>query len=351
MIRCLRPRRLLLVYVSVFLLTVIWLAYNIESFCPQNEVARRYQALKDDPYKGEFELIEQRSKELAEYEKRLKLAELKLKQQFPEQINHILEVLSLPVPVIYAITPTYARPVQKAELTRLMNTFLNVPNFHWIVIEDAAEKSLLVSNLLKRSGLKYTHLNQPTPSEYKLKPKDPNWLKPRGVLQRNKGLSWLRENIDGNRVDGVVYFADDDNTYDLQLFEEMRFTKKVSVWPVGLVGYLRYERPVVRSGKVIGWFTYWLPDRPFAMDMAGFAINIKLFFSHPEAEFSHLVRRGELESDLISKLGITLSDLEPKADDCSKILVWHTRTEQPSLKNEAKLKAAGKPGSDPNIEV
>lgn len=30
----------------------------------------------------------------------------------------------------------------------------------------------------------------------------------------------------------------------------MRYTKKVSVWPVGLVGYLRYETPVVKNGKV-----------------------------------------------------------------------------------------------------
>ena len=31
----------------------------------------------------------------------------------------------------------------------------------------------------------------------------------------------------------------------------MRFTKKVTVWPVGLVGGLRYEKPVVTDGKVI----------------------------------------------------------------------------------------------------
>ena len=31
---------------------------------------------------------------------------------------------------------------------------------------------------------------------------------------------------------------------------QMRFTKKASVWPVGMVGYLRYESPVVTDGKV-----------------------------------------------------------------------------------------------------
>lgn len=50
---------------------------------------------------------------------------------------------------------------------------------------------------------------------------DPNWLKPRGVHQRNAGLNWIRKQPSNT---GVVYFADDDNTYDLQLFEEVYFT-------------------------------------------------------------------------------------------------------------------------------
>ena len=161
---------------------------------------------------------------MAEYERRLKLVEKEMRRSFPERLDRISELLSSSssIPTIYAITPTYARPVQKAELTRLANTFVSVPNFHWIIVEDAAERSELVSSLLEKSGLKYTQLNEPTPREDKLKPSDPNWLKPRGVLQRNKGLSWLRKNVDANRTDGVVYFADDDNVYDLELFKEVR---------------------------------------------------------------------------------------------------------------------------------
>ena len=41
------------------------------------------------------------------------------------------------LPVIFVITPTYARPVQKAELTRLLNTLKHIPSLHWIVVEDA----------------------------------------------------------------------------------------------------------------------------------------------------------------------------------------------------------------------
>ena len=51
---------------------------------------------------------------------------------------------------------------------RLKNVFLHVPSLHWIVVEDAEEKSTLVSQFLKSSGLTYTHLNEPTPEEYKL---------------------------------------------------------------------------------------------------------------------------------------------------------------------------------------
>jgi hypothetical protein len=53
--------------------------------------------------------------------------------------------------------------------------------------------------------------------------------------------------------DGVVYFADDDNTYALDLFKEIRTTTRVSVFPVGLVGGVLVEKPKVLNGRVIGW--------------------------------------------------------------------------------------------------
>ena len=35
--------------------------------------------------------------------------------------------------------------------------------------------------------------------------------------------------------DGVLYFADDDNSYDARVFSEVRGTKSVSMLPVGLL--------------------------------------------------------------------------------------------------------------------
>lgn len=100
----------------------------------------------------------------------------------------------------------------------------------------------------------------------------------------------------------------------------MRSTKKVSVWPVAFVGGLRYESPKVNIvGKVYGWKTVFDPHRPFAIDMAGFAVNLHLILSKPQAYFKlRGVKGGYQESSLLKEL-VTLSDLEPKAANCTKV--------------------------------
>ncbi|XP_078504148.1 galactosylgalactosylxylosylprotein 3-beta-glucuronosyltransferase 2 [Lissotriton helveticus] len=255
---------------------------------------------------------------------------------------------SRPLPTIYVLTPTYARPVQLAELTRLGNTLRLVPSLHWVLVEDAPRRTQLVSRFLAGVGLPCTHLHVPTPRRFK------RAGLPRATEQRNAGLAWVRQqhqprrqprwaSAGGSRlpppeqpVAGVVYFADDDNTYSVELFQEMRTTRKVSVWPVGLVGGRRYERPVVENGKVVGWYTGWRADRPFAVDMAGFAVNLQVILSNPKAAFK---RRGSQpgmqESDFLKQI-TTVGELEPKANNCTKILVWHTRTEKVNLGNEPK---------------
>lgn len=44
-----------------------------------------------------------------------------------------------------------------------------------------------------------------------------NKVKPRGVSNRNRGLQWIR----ANATEGVFFFADDDNAYDLRLFDQV----------------------------------------------------------------------------------------------------------------------------------
>lgn len=66
---------------------------------------------------------------------------------------------------------------------------------------------------------------------------------PRGVANRRAALAWIRSNI----KNGVLYFGDDDNTFDLKLFEEIRDTKKVSMFPVGLIGEYGISSPIVKE--------------------------------------------------------------------------------------------------------
>lgn len=79
-----------------------------------------------------------------------------------------------------------------------------------------------------------------------------------------------------------------------------------------------------------GYRSGWKADRPFAIDMAGFAINLDLILKTKEAEFSYKMAKGLQESEFLSYF-TKMEDLEPLADNCSKVYVWHTRTEKPTV--------------------
>ena len=49
----------------------------------------------------------------------------------------------------------------------------------------------------------------------------------------------------------------------------MRYTNKVSIWPVAFAGGLLAEGPKCKSGRVTGFHTSWAPNRKFPIDMAG----------------------------------------------------------------------------------
>ncbi|XP_063704838.1 galactosylgalactosylxylosylprotein 3-beta-glucuronosyltransferase I-like [Culicoides brevitarsis] len=255
------------------------------------------------------------------------------------------------LPTIYAITPTYYRPVQKAELTRLSQTLQLVPNVFWVIIEDATEISDLVRDLRKRSGLykRSVQLFCQTPDNYKLKPKDPHSSKARGVDQRNTGLQFVRRRMTEKSEHAIVFFMDDDNTYSVELFREMAKIEKgrVGVWPVGLVGGLMVEKPIVDANGVVASFNAaYQPQRVFPIDMAGFAIAGDLLLNVPEAGFSYETKPGWQETKFLEQL-TTRKKLQPLANRCMDVLVWHTRTQEPVLKYEKKRKVA----SDFGMEV
>ncbi|KAK6634433.1 hypothetical protein RUM43_011834 [Polyplax serrata] len=129
-----------------------------------------------------------------------------------------------PEPTLYVVTPTYRRPEQLAELTRMAQTLMHVRNLVWLVIEDANLTTPLVTKLLDRTGIEYHHMIAPMPEQFRKKK-----VKPRGVSNRNRGLEWIR----ANATKGVLYFADDDNTYDISLFQEKGLWSVEHPSPVG----------------------------------------------------------------------------------------------------------------------
>ncbi|XP_071524737.1 galactosylgalactosylxylosylprotein 3-beta-glucuronosyltransferase S-like [Panulirus ornatus] len=229
---------------------------------------------------------------------------------------------TITLPPLYVITPTYRRNTQLADMTRLSQTLMHVPNLHWIVVEDAEKKSDVVRELLERSGLPFTHLCATAPEEYKR-----DKMMGRGVFNRREGLRWLRE----NGKEGVLYFADDDNSYDLRLFEQIRTTKKASVFPVGMILSLGISSPIIRDGKVVGFHDAFQAGRKFAVDMAGFAVNVRVLHASPQATIP--IRVSYLEDGFLRQLRLELEDLEPLASGCTEVLVWHTKTYKPATPN------------------
>ncbi|XP_049948214.1 galactosylgalactosylxylosylprotein 3-beta-glucuronosyltransferase P-like [Schistocerca serialis cubense] len=224
-----------------------------------------------------------------------------------------------PQRTVYVITPTYRRPEQLAELTRLAQTLMHVPALHWLVVEEEAPTTALVSELLASTDIPYDHLVGPMPEEYKNKP----GTKARGVSQRNRGLQWIR----ANATTGVLYFGDDDNAYNIRLFEEMRSTERVAMWPVGLVTDYGISTPVVADGKFKGFYDGWIGGRKFPVDMAGFAVSVEFLLQRPNASMPYKV--GFEEDRFLKSLApFEPHEIELKANNCTKVLVWHTQTKK-----------------------
>lgn len=101
-------------------------------------------------------------------------------------------------------------------------------------------------------GIPYTYIASPMPAIYR---RTTDAI-PRGVSNRRAALNWIRLNHDANDSNAVIYFGDDDNTFHLDLFKEIRTTKKISMFPVGLIGEYGVSSPIIdkvsnNSGRII----------------------------------------------------------------------------------------------------
>ena len=99
----------------------------------------------------------------------------------------------------------------------------------------------------------------------------------------------------------------------------MRWIQGVGVWPVAFTGAVRWAGPVCKDGQVVGFYAKWGLFRPFPIDMAAFAVNIKkLLIDFPNAKFMAPMKPGMLESSLLSQI-TTVKELEPVTLNCSKV--------------------------------
>ncbi|URD83947.1 glycosyltransferase family 43 protein [Musa troglodytarum] len=168
--------------------------------------------------------------------------------------------------LLIIVTPTYNRASQGYHLNRLAHTLKLVPPpLLWIVVETKTA-TVETADILMRSGVMYRHLVCRKNTSVSLH---------RDVRQRHTALKHIRH----HRLDGIVYFADDDNVYSLDLFERLRRIRRFGTWPVAMLSQSKnkaiLEGPVCSGGRVIGWHTNEKSNylRRFHVDMSGFAFN------------------------------------------------------------------------------
>ncbi|XP_015573183.1 probable beta-1,4-xylosyltransferase IRX9H isoform X2 [Ricinus communis] len=224
--------------------------------------------------------------------------------------------------LLIVVTPTYARPFQAYYLNRLAYTLKLVqPPLLWIVVEMTSQ-SEQTADILRRTGVMYRHL---------ICKKNVTDIKDGSIHQRNVALS----HIETHHLDGIVYFADDDNIYLADLFEKMREMRRFGTWTVAKVtgdkskGFL--EGPICNGSRVIGWHVNE-PSRRFRRfhaDMSGFAFNSTILWDQkrwrrPTLEPIRLLdtfRDGFQVSTFIEQVVEDESQMEGLLEDCSRIML------------------------------
>ncbi|CAM6092406.1 unnamed protein product [Calypogeia fissa] len=234
--------------------------------------------------------------------------------------------------LLIIVTPTYNRPFQAHYLTRLAHTLRLVPPpLLWLVVEMPYQ-TLETASVLMQTGIMYRHLVCRT---------NLTNVRDRVVHQRNFAM----EHIELHQFNGIVYFADDDNVYSPDLFEELRMISRFGTWPVAILGEGKartlLEGPVCEEERVIGWHTTEKSknSRRFHVGMSGFAFNSTILWDtvtwrhrnwQPIRQLD-TVAKDLQETTLIEQLVEDENQMQGLASGCSRILVWHMHMEAPEL--------------------
>ncbi|XP_049528877.1 galactosylgalactosylxylosylprotein 3-beta-glucuronosyltransferase 3 [Dermacentor silvarum] len=215
-------------------------------------------------------------------------------------------------PTVYVVTPTYRRANQAPVLVRLSQTLmLAEARIFWLIVEDAKRPSALVEKILRRTGLAGVHLASRTPSKLR------QIKRGKFVARHMKAIAWLRKNA---VLPSVLYFTKEDNSYDHRLFAQrtqIAQVQRVGVLPVALSGAYNVSSPLVSpDGRVVGFHEPPEPERPFPMDLAGFAVNMRLVLSSASPNISF--DSAQVATVFLESLGVTMDDLEPLASNCTE---------------------------------
>ncbi|MCL7044941.1 hypothetical protein MKW94_030133 [Papaver nudicaule] len=246
--------------------------------------------------------------------------------------GEIDNVVVMPKKQLIIVTPTYNRALQAYFLHRLGQTLRLVESpLLWIVVE-MKEISMETSEILRKSGVMYRHL---------VCKKNSTNVKDRGVHQRNTVL----EHIEQHRLDGIVYFADDDNIYSLELFKSLRDISRFGTWPVAMLAQSKakaiLEGPVCNGSQVIGWHTNEKSKRlrRFHVDMSGFAFNSTILWdpkrwhrptSKPVRQLD-TVKEGFQETTFIEQVVEDEYQMEGIPHGCSRVMNWHLHLDAHNL--------------------
>lgn len=109
-------------------------------------------------------------------------------------------------------------------------------------------------------------------------------------------------------------------SHPMWLSFQMRYTKKVSMWPVGLITKYGVSSPIVRNGTISGFYDGWIGGRKFPVDMAGFAVNVNFLLSRPNASMPY--KPGYEEDGFLKSLSpLNLTEIEVMATNCTQVSV------------------------------
>lgn len=201
------------------------------------------------------------------------------------------------------ITCTYHRPPRLKYLNHLKELLCKESKIRWFVIDDAKSEDIDLKNFLPNFAI-YLHIG-PT--------------RDKGHAQRNLALEYIYD----NKLDGLIYNADDDNRYDVKIFDELRRTDKFAFLPVGgdIIGVDGTpERPIIsKTGKFIRWNSYW--QRKYSIDMGGFCFDSSLLSELKKPFWIHHGAGGETE--FIDKLIRSPKEAQFLCDNCTKAYCFH----------------------------